>query len=79
MSKGTLYPKFVATEKAKIAARAESQLNVFASIQAILEGGTIDGCGSANRTKARIITLCHVEQSRQLAIYDKALDRQEQS
>lgn len=73
----SLYPKFVAIEKAKKAARAESQLNVFASIQAILEGGTVDGNGSANATKQKIIKLCLAEQQRQLAVLDTALGRKD--
>ncbi len=72
-----LYPATVSVERAKKASRAESQLNVFASIQAILEGGTISGSGTAEATKQKIIKLCLAEQQRQLAIFDKALGRKE--
>ena len=71
----SLYPASISVDRAREAAKAESQLNVFASIQAILEGGTIDGSGTASATKAKIITLCLAEQQRQLKLYDKALGR----
>lgn len=56
------------------AAHAHSNLNIFAAIVSILEGGHIygPGAGSACRTADKIITLCKAEQARQLAAYDKA-------
>lgn len=52
------------------AMRARSDLNIFAGIVAILEGGTISG-GSA--AAAKIIKICKAEQQRQLRIMDRAV------
>lgn len=51
------------------AGRAYSELNTFASIQAILEGGIIHG---DNRTATKIIKLCKMEIQRQLFLFDAA-------
>lgn len=55
----------------KEAMNAQTNLNVFASIQAILEGGTIYGPPPAAARK--IIAICLEEQQRQLRIMDKAV------
>lgn len=72
----SLYPKFVAIEKARLACEAECNLNIFAACEAILEGGTLRG-KSAHAAAAKIIKICHDEQRRQLNLYDKALSRRE--
>ena len=51
---------------------ARSDLNVFAAIAAILEGGTISG---SNTAAAKIIKICHVEQQRQLRLMDDAIEK----
>lgn len=56
----------------KEAAEAHTNLNVFASIVSILEGGHLYGCHS-DRTANRIIEICKAEQSRCLARYDAAV------
>jgi hypothetical protein len=59
------------------AAHAHTNLNVFASIISLLEGGHVygPGAGSAQRTADKIIALCKAETARQLAIYDEACNR----
>lgn len=52
------------------AMRAKSDLNIFAAIVAILEGGTVSG---GNVAASRIIKMCEAEQQRQLRIMDKAV------
>jgi hypothetical protein len=54
----------------KAAMDAHSDLNIFAAIEAILEGGTIHG---SNATAAKIIGLCRTECQRQLRLMDKAV------
>ena len=56
---------------------AHTNLNTFAAIVAILEGGCVYGPteGSAGRTASRIIKLCQEEQHRQLKAIDKAAGR----
>lgn len=54
------------------AAEAHTNLNVFASIVSVLEGGHLYGCYS-DRTAQRVIDICQAEQSRCLARYDKAV------
>jgi hypothetical protein len=55
----------------KAAAEAHTNLNVFASIVSILEGGHLYGCYS-DRAAQRIIEICKAEQSKCLARYDAA-------
>lgn len=50
---------------------AKSNLNIFAALVAILEGGTLSG--GDNAAKRRITAICHKEQQRQLKIMDKAV------
>ena len=68
------YPETVTVERAKLASEAECNLNAFAAIQAILEGGILRG-PSADCAKGKIIKLCLEEQQRQLVAFDKALGR----
>lgn len=53
------------------AARAHTNLNTFAAIVAILEGGCVYGPES-QKAASRIIALCKAEQGRCLARYDRA-------
>jgi hypothetical protein len=64
----------VAGQMIVAAAHAHSNLNIFAAVVSILEGGHIygPGAGSANMTAAMIIELCKAEQARQLDAYDRA-------
>lgn len=50
------------------AARANSNLNAFAALIAILEGGCVS---HSNRSRDRIIAIAKQETHRQLRIYDK--------
>lgn len=61
---------------AKLAANAHSNLNLFASIEALLEGGLLYGNSdaSAGVTARKILKLCKAETSKQLVLYDKYLD-----
>lgn len=49
---------------------AKSDLNIFAAIDVMLEGGTV--CGH-NATASKIIKLCRAECQRQLRLMDKAV------
>ncbi len=51
-----------------------SDLNIFAAIVAILEGGTIY-TANGRVTAARIISTCKAAQQRALQSYDRAKDR----
>lgn len=62
------YP--VPSKDVDAAMRAKSELNTFASIVAILEGGTISG---DNAAATKIIKMCKAEQQRQLRIMDRAV------
>lgn len=53
------------------AARAHTNLNVFASVVSILEGGHLYGATS-DRAAQRIIELCKAEQAKCLARFDRA-------
>lgn len=55
----------------KEAAEAHTNLNVFASIVSILEGGHLYGATS-DRTAQRIIEICKAEQAKCLARFDRA-------
>lgn len=57
---------------ARLAAEHLATLNTFASLVAVLEGGTVYD-PKASATADRIIRLCHAEQQRQLKRYDAAL------
>lgn len=70
------YPATVTVERAKKACEADCNLHVFASLVAILEGGTIRGL-HADRVKAKIIKLCNEAQQVELRAYDRALGRKE--
>ena len=52
------------------AARAHTNLNTFASVVSILEGGHL--YGRENKAASRIIAICKTEQARWLRAYDKA-------
>lgn len=54
----------------KEAMNAQTNLNVFASIAAILEGGCV--FGGPNKAADRIVAICKTEQQRQLRIMDAA-------
>lgn len=56
----------------RAAAEAHTNLNVFASIVSILEGGHLYGATS-DRTAQRIIEICQAEERRCLARYDRAV------
>lgn len=56
----------------KEAAKHHTDLNVFASLVAILEGGCVY-TDSGRRMASKIVDLCHEEEQRQLRAYDKAL------
>jgi hypothetical protein len=49
---------------------AKSDLNIFAGVQALLEGGTVSG---SNAAAAKIIAICRAEAQRQLRLMDKAV------
>lgn len=55
----------------KAAMDAHCNLNIFAAIVAILEGGTI--YGGENAAAKKIIAICQAEQQRQLKLQDKAI------
>lgn len=55
----------------KMAAEAHTNLNVFASVVSILEGGHLYGAYS-DRAAQRIIKICKSEQDKCLARFDKA-------
>lgn len=55
----------------KAAMDAHANLNIFASIAAILEGGVI--YGGENAAAKKIIGICNKEQQRQLRLQDKAV------
>lgn len=54
------------------ACQAHTNLNVFASVVSILEGGHLYGATS-DRTAQRIIAICQAEQAKCLARYDRAV------
>ena len=57
---------------AEKAAKAHTNLNMFACVAAMLESGCIYPVShSANATAQKIIKLCQAEQQRQLRIYDR--------
>lgn len=58
---------------AKAAAEAHTNLNIFAAVMSLMEGGHVYGpdAGSAATTARKIIRLCLAEQQKQLMIYDK--------
>lgn len=61
----------------RAAITAHTNLNVFAAVVAILEGGVI--YGGDNAAARKIIAICKKEQERQLAKFDAALIRLEPS
>lgn len=70
------YPKGVSIERAKEACEAQCNLNMFAGVVAMLEGGTIRG-KAATKNAQRVIALCRAAQQVELRAYDKALGRKE--
>jgi hypothetical protein len=62
------YP--VPTKTVEAAMNAKSTLNIFAGIEALLEGGVISGENAAAR---KIIFICKTEAQRQLRLMDKAV------
>ena len=56
--------------------QAHTNLNIFATIEAILEGGVVYPVGTANTTAQKIIRLCSAERGKQLRLYDKLSERQ---
>lgn len=56
----------------KEAAQAHTNLNVFASVVSLLEGGHLYGAHH-DRTAQRIIEICKAEQAKCLARYDRAI------
>lgn len=59
-------------DRIKDACHAHTNLNVFASVVSILEGGHLYGAIS-DRAAQQIIGICQREQSRCLARYDEAV------
>lgn len=55
----------------KEAMNAQTNLNIFAAVEVLLEGGTIYGRTPA--AAGKIIAICRAEQQRQLRIMDKAV------
>ena len=60
-------------EAAKDAAYALTNLNLFVSLQTLLEGGHL--YPSYNETAEKIIKLCKAETQRQIRAYDRAIRR----
>lgn len=65
-------PKIEGAEAAKMAAKAHTDLNVFAAVVCILEGGNIY-LPESKAAAAKIIRLCHAEQRKRLRDYDAAV------
>lgn len=57
------------------AARAHTNLNVFASVVSILEGGSVYAEPGANEAAAQIMRICKRYQARALTQYDAAVAR----
>ena len=62
----------VVKENIRVAMNAHTDLNTFASLQAILEGGCLHG-PTCYKSSQRIIAICKKEMQKQLAIMDKAI------
>jgi hypothetical protein len=62
------YP--IPSKHMKAAMDAQSNLNILAAIEKILEGGTFHGECAAQR---KIIAICKQEQQRQLGLMDRAV------
>ena len=60
------------------AARAHTNLNTFAYIVTLLEGGHLYGDAKANKAANEIIAICKREQARWLRGYDKAKAKAEE-
>ena len=60
------------TDPIKTAAKAHSDLNTFASVVTILEGGHIY-MPQSHTAVARIIKICKAEQQKRLRDYDRAV------
>lgn len=56
------------------AARAYSDLNIFAAVTAIMEGGFVY-TPTGKRLAAKITKLCQAECQRQIRIYDRLTER----
>lgn len=59
-------------EAVQVASNAHSNLNAFATVAIILEGGVVYG---TNAAASRIIKIALDEQQRQLKLYDAAIAR----
>jgi hypothetical protein len=66
-------PKKTAAQWAKEAAVARSDLNIFAAVVALLEGGTVSA--DANPDDFAVIKRCQSAQQRCLRRYDRALEK----
>jgi len=64
------YP--VPTKRIEEAMCAKTNLHVFGTLIAILEGGTLSKY--SGNAPQRIIAICHKEQQRQLKLMDKAVE-----
>lgn len=58
---------------AKKAAEAHTNLNIYAAVQALMEGSLI--YGGRHSASLKIIAICKKEQQRELRLYDAALAR----
>jgi hypothetical protein len=62
----------VARRHARRACEAHSDLNIFAAVEAILDGGTLY-TEAGQKTAQRIAALCRKERKRQLGQYDASM------
>jgi hypothetical protein len=75
-------PNEAVKELIERAARAHSNLNIFAAVAALLEGGVIYPLypsGSASSAAQRIVRICNAEGQKQLRIYDAAIAQAKES
>lgn len=65
--------KSTASQAAKLAAEAHSNLNLFASVLALMESGLVYGNSGDSQgvTARKIIALCKAETRKQLTVYDR--------
>lgn len=63
-----------AAQWASEAAEAHTNLNVWHTIIAILEGGTLYG-GRGQDSASMIVNICQAEAQKELAVYDRAIRR----
>jgi len=60
------------TDHAKEAANAHANLNTWACVAALLEGGTLSGANTY-RAQQRVIKIAHAEMQKHLKEYDAAM------